>query len=96
VPNSMPQRQRFNAHAGLDWGGVWAAFESDGALIVEDFLEPDLLHRLNEEMGSLVAVQWGKLGSGPAFVWLSLLRPEAWREAWFGQLLRRFSSAVAR
>jgi len=51
----MPELMRFDARAELDWDEVWAAFERDGALVVEGFIGPDLLERLNAEFAPLIA-----------------------------------------
>jgi ectoine hydroxylase-related dioxygenase (phytanoyl-CoA dioxygenase family) len=45
----MPELQRFDASPSLDWEAVWQAFEADGGLIVERFLGPDLLARLQAD-----------------------------------------------
>jgi hypothetical protein len=50
----MPELQRFHASAPLNWDDVWAAFESDGGLIVEDFVAPELLARLRSEVAPLI------------------------------------------
>lgn len=50
----MPELQRFDGGAPIDWDEVWAAFEADGGLIVERFIDPSLLARLNTELGPLV------------------------------------------
>lgn len=51
----MPQLQRFQNDADLDWERVWAAFDTDGAAIVEGFINPDLLARLNAQVHPLVS-----------------------------------------
>jgi hypothetical protein len=49
----MPELQHFDA-TDLAWEDVWAAFERDGGLVVERFLGPGLLARLNAEVAPLV------------------------------------------
>jgi ectoine hydroxylase-related dioxygenase (phytanoyl-CoA dioxygenase family) len=49
----MPELQHFDADA-LDWDDVWAAFDRDGGLVVEGFLDDDLLARLGSEVAPLV------------------------------------------
>lgn len=49
----MAELQHFDAN-DLDWEDVWEAFERDGGLIVEDFLAPDLLTRLQADVAPLV------------------------------------------
>jgi len=51
----MPELQRFNASTALDWDEAWRAFDADGGLIVESFLSPQLLQRLQDEMAPLIA-----------------------------------------
>ncbi len=51
----MPDLQRFNASTALDWDEAWRAFDADGGLIVESFLSPELLQRLQDEMAPLIA-----------------------------------------
>ena len=50
----MPELERFSAKTELDWERVWEAFDRDGGLIVEDFVAPDLLGRLQREVAPLV------------------------------------------
>jgi hypothetical protein len=50
----MPQLQHFNANERLDWNDCWAAFERDGGLIVENFVKPELLARLQAEVAPLI------------------------------------------
>jgi len=50
----MPELQRFDRNENVDWDQVWAAFDADGALIVENFIAPDLLERLITESQPLV------------------------------------------
>ena len=45
----MPELTRFSAKTPIDWDDVWAAFDRDGGLIVEDFIAPDLLARLQQD-----------------------------------------------
>jgi hypothetical protein len=49
----MPELRHFDA-ADADWDHVWAAFERDGGVIVQRFLAPDLLARLNAEVAPLI------------------------------------------
>ena len=51
----MSDLQRFNASTSLDWDEAWRAFDADGGLIVESFLSPELLQRLQDEMAPLIA-----------------------------------------
>ncbi len=51
----MPELQRFDAAQGLDWAAIWRAFDDDGGLIVEGFIEPQLLARLQSEFAPLIA-----------------------------------------
>ncbi|MEM7413287.1 MAG: phytanoyl-CoA dioxygenase family protein [Myxococcota bacterium] len=53
----MPELQRFSAKTPLDWETVWQAFDADGGVIVEDFLAPDLLARLQQQLGPHVSSQ---------------------------------------
>ena len=50
----MPELQRFDASTPVDWDDVWAAFDADGGLIIENFIGADLLDRLNREVRPLV------------------------------------------
>ncbi len=50
----MPELQRFDARDDLDWDDVWTAFDRDGALIVTNFIAPELLDRLMSEFQPLV------------------------------------------
>lgn len=50
----MPEIVRFDGRADIDWDEVWVAFERDGGLIVEHFISPDLLDRLNTEVAPLI------------------------------------------
>lgn len=49
----MPELQHFDAD-GLDWDDVWAAFDRDGGVVVEGFLDDDLLSRLGSDVAPLV------------------------------------------
>jgi hypothetical protein len=51
----MPELQRFDGNAEIDWEKVWKAFDDDGGLIVENFIAPDLLERLRAEIAPLVS-----------------------------------------
>ena len=51
----MPELQTFTAGPSLDWEAVWAAFDRDGGLIVEGFIAPELLARVQAEVAPLVA-----------------------------------------
>lgn len=51
----MPELQRFNASTALDWDEAWRAFDADGGLIVESFISPELLQRLQDELAPLIA-----------------------------------------
>ncbi len=53
----MPELERFSANADIDWEQVWRSFDRDGGLIVEDFIAPELLGRLQRELGPLVAAK---------------------------------------
>ena len=50
----MPELQRFDGRAEVDWDGVWAAFDRDGGVIVEYFVAPDLLDRLNDDFAPMI------------------------------------------
>jgi len=51
----MPELERFDRRASLDWEKVWSAFDRDGGLIVEHFIADDLLARLQQEVAPLVS-----------------------------------------
>jgi hypothetical protein len=51
----MPELQRFDASRPVDWDSVWKAFDTDGGLIVENFIAPDLLKRLRDDFAPLIA-----------------------------------------
>ncbi len=53
----MPELQRFDASQPLDWDAIWRAFDADGGLIVEHFVDPGLLARLQAEFAPLIASQ---------------------------------------
>lgn len=53
----MPELQRFSAKTPIDWDEVWTAFDRDGGLIVEDFIAPELLARLQAEVAPLISDQ---------------------------------------
>ena len=59
--------QRFDARSDLDWEAVWKAFDRDGGLIVEHFIDPDLLGRLNDEVAPMVAAH--RAGSTTPGLW---------------------------
>lgn len=50
----MAELQRFDAHHDLDWEKVWKAFDDDGGLIVEQFIAPELLARLQADFAPLI------------------------------------------
>ncbi len=62
----MPELEHFDAHT-IDWDAVWNAFDRDGGLVVENFVAPDLLDRLNAEVAPLVAHH--EPGSGTEGFW---------------------------
>lgn len=51
----MPELQRFDASDDLDWDSIWDAFDSDGGLIVERFIGPGLLERLQNDFAPLIS-----------------------------------------
>ena len=53
----MPEMQRFSAKNEIDWDEVWTVFDRDGGLIVEDFLAPDLLQRLQGEVAPMISAK---------------------------------------
>ncbi len=53
----MPELQRFDASRPLDWEKIWRDFDEDGGLIVEDFLDRDLLARLQADFAPLISSQ---------------------------------------
>ena len=50
----MNELQHFDAREPLDWEAVWGAFDEDGGLIVDHFVGPELLDRLNREVAPLI------------------------------------------
>lgn len=50
----MPTLERFDGREAIDWSVVWGAFERDGGVIVEHFVAPDLLARLQQECAPLI------------------------------------------
>lgn len=50
----MPELQHFDASGALDWELCWEAFDRDGGLIVENFISPELLARLQAETAPLI------------------------------------------
>jgi len=63
----MPELQRFDATREPDWQAIWRAFEADGGLIVEHFVDPALLARLQRDFEPLVASH--EPGSTTAGLW---------------------------
>jgi len=51
----MPELRRFDASRPLDWNTVWSAFDEDGGLIIEGFVPPYLLARLQADFAPLIA-----------------------------------------
>ncbi len=51
----MRELQRFDGTRDLDWDTVWRAFEDDGAAIVEGFVDPRRLARLQADFEPLIA-----------------------------------------
>ena len=51
----MPELERYSAREELNWSKIWEAFDRDGGLIVEDFIAPDLLERLQKDFGPLIS-----------------------------------------
>jgi len=51
----MRQLQCFDGRNAVDWESVWAAFDEDGGLIVEHFIQPELLQRLQADFAPLIA-----------------------------------------
>lgn len=51
----MPELEHFDASKDLDWEQVWQAFDRDGGLVVEGFLSPQLLARLQAEVAPLIS-----------------------------------------
>jgi len=50
----MPQIEHVRAGKIADWNAVWEIIDRDGAVIVEEFIAPDLLGRLADEFAPLV------------------------------------------
>jgi hypothetical protein len=53
----VPELQRFDARQSLDWEKVWKAFDAEGGLIVENFIAPELLARLQAECAPLISTK---------------------------------------
>jgi len=51
----MPELERFDATDTLNWDSIWRAFDADGGLIVEHFIDPGLLERLQKDFAPLIA-----------------------------------------
>jgi len=51
----MPELERFDRNQVSDWEGVWQSFDRDGGVIVEDFIGPEQLARLQREVAPLIA-----------------------------------------
>ena len=51
----MPELSRFDGTAPIDWEAVWQAFDTDGGLIVENFIAPPLLARLQADFAPLIS-----------------------------------------
>ena len=50
----MPELRRFDGRTTIDWDDLWESFDRDGGVIVEHFVSPELLERLNREVAPLV------------------------------------------
>jgi hypothetical protein len=50
----MPELKRFDAET-IDWEKAWNAFDAEGGLVVEGFIAPDLLARLQSDFAPLIA-----------------------------------------
>ena len=50
----MPELQRFDAGT-IDWEKAWNAFDTEGGLVVEGFIEPELLARLRSDFAPLIS-----------------------------------------
>ena len=61
----MPSLQHFSRDTPAD--AIWQAFEDDGGLIIDDFLSPDLLQRLREDMMPAVAGHYAGAVEGHEF-----------------------------
>lgn len=62
----MPELQHFDAD-DLVWDDVWATFERDGGVVVEGFLDADILARMRSDMAPLV--ERHRAGSTTAGFW---------------------------
>ncbi len=51
----MPELEHFKRSDDLDWEKAWSVFDRDGGFIVEDFVAPDLLARLQREAEPLIS-----------------------------------------
>ena len=51
----LPELVHFDAHDEIDWDEVWTVFDRDGGLVVENFISPDLLARLNDDFAPMIA-----------------------------------------
>ena len=51
----MPELERYSATDDLDWSQIWEVFDRDGGLIVEDFIAPDLLARMQADFAPLIS-----------------------------------------
>jgi hypothetical protein len=51
----MPELERFDANDTLNWDSIWRAFDADGGLIVEHFIAPGLLERLQKDFAPLIS-----------------------------------------
>ena len=63
----MPELQHFDANGSLDWEEVWRAFDADGGLVVENFIAPALLARLQADFAPLISSH--SPGSTTAGLW---------------------------
>ena len=50
-----PALQRFDSRGPVDWDRVWKCFDEDGGLIVEHFIAPELLARLQADFAPLIS-----------------------------------------
>ena len=55
MSTSAPALQHFQAGEDLDWDVVWQAFDADGGLVIEGFIEAPLLARLQADFTPLIA-----------------------------------------
>lgn len=51
----MLELKKFDANKSVDWSAVWQAFDKDGGLIVENFIAPELLQRLQDDFSPLIS-----------------------------------------